>query len=65
MKKFSCKKWMLFLMGFSLLTACAHGTRTTETADPLPSWNDMAPKRGWTVVSMKDDWNRVFPLTAP
>jgi hypothetical protein len=21
---------------------------------------DEAPKRGWTVVSMKDDWKRVF-----
>ncbi|MCE9563666.1 MAG: haloacid dehalogenase-like hydrolase [Planctomycetes bacterium] len=23
---------------------------------------DEAPKRGWTVVSMKDDWKRVFPF---
>jgi hypothetical protein len=22
---------------------------------------DEAPKRGWTVVSMKDDWLSVFP----
>jgi hypothetical protein len=21
---------------------------------------DDAPERGWTLVSMKDDWNRVF-----
>jgi len=46
-------------------------------ADPLPSWNDTVPKRaivgkldkgldeaqakGSTVVSMKDDWNRIYP----
>jgi hypothetical protein len=24
-----------------------------------------AKARGWTVVSMKDDWNRVFPFDAP
>jgi hypothetical protein len=24
-----------------------------------------APKRGWTVVSMKRDWNRVFPFRSP
>lgn len=23
---------------------------------------DEAPKQGWTVVSMKDDWNRIFPF---
>ncbi|MBL8886573.1 MAG: haloacid dehalogenase-like hydrolase [Phycisphaerales bacterium] len=23
---------------------------------------DAAPKQGWTVVSMKDDWNRIFPF---
>ena len=22
---------------------------------------DEAPKRGWTLVSMKNDWNRIFP----
>lgn len=25
---------------------------------------DEAPKRGWTIVSMKNDWNRIFPLSA-
>jgi len=22
---------------------------------------DEAPKRGWTIVSMKDEWNTVYP----
>lgn len=26
---------------------------------------DEAPKRGWHVVSMKDDWKTVFPATSP
>ncbi len=25
---------------------------------------DEAKARGWTVISMKDDWNRVFPFDA-
>jgi hypothetical protein len=25
---------------------------------------DEAPKRGWLVVSMKDDWKTVFPAKA-
>ena len=25
---------------------------------------DEAPKRGWTVVSMKDDWKRIYPFEA-
>ncbi|GMT97321.1 hypothetical protein KH5H1_14400 [Corallococcus caeni] len=43
-------------------------------ADPLPSWNDGLVKQaivgfvtrattegGWTVVSMRQDWKRIFP----
>jgi hypothetical protein len=26
-----------------------------QPTDPLPSWND-----GWTVISMKIDWKRMF-----
>ena len=26
---------------------------------------DEAPKRGWTVVSMKHDWKRIFPWQKP
>ena len=26
---------------------------------------DEAKARGWTVVGMKDDWNRIFPFDAP
>lgn len=26
---------------------------------------DEATKRGWTVISMKDDWKRIFPFDAP
>ncbi|MBN8596323.1 MAG: haloacid dehalogenase-like hydrolase [Planctomycetes bacterium] len=26
---------------------------------------DEAPKRGWTVVSMKDDWKTIFPFPSP
>jgi hypothetical protein len=25
---------------------------------------DEAKRRGWTVISMKNDWNRVFPSDA-
>ena len=31
-------------------------------AQGLPSWNDGAPKQGWTVVDMKRDLARVFPF---
>jgi hypothetical protein len=28
--------------------------------NPLPSWNNgPAKKRGWTVISMKNDWKRI------
>lgn len=23
---------------------------------------DEGPQRGWSIVSMKDDWNRIFPV---
>jgi len=32
-----------------------------SAAGKLDRGLDEAPKRGWTVVSMKKDWNRVFP----
>ena len=38
----------------------------TPAADPLPSWNDTAldaaQAMGWTVVDMKNDWNKIFPF---
>jgi hypothetical protein len=41
----------------------------TVAADPLPSWNDGPAKqaildfvkaKGWTVISMKNDWKQIF-----
>jgi hypothetical protein len=26
---------------------------------------DAAPKRGWIIISMKNDWKRVFPFERP
>jgi hypothetical protein len=26
----------------------------------LGSWNDTPVRRGWTIVSVKDDWKTVF-----
>jgi hypothetical protein len=37
------------------------GGAFAQTADPLPSWNDR-PAKGWTVVSMKTDWKKIFPF---
>ena len=51
--------WMLVTLG-----GCA-----TLVADPLPSWNERATKHalydeakssGWFVISMKNDWKRIF-----
>jgi len=47
-----------------LLVASSHVRAQT---DPLPSWNsgtqplyDEAKRNGWIVISMKNDWKRVF-----
>ncbi len=37
----------------------------TSSIGSLDKALDEAKARGWTVVSMKDDWNRVFPFEAP
>ena len=50
----------------------AQATRNSEVAYDRKSqlgkldkaW-DEAVAKGWTVVSMKDDWNTIFPKTNP
>jgi len=34
--------------------------KAEKTAEVLPSWNE-AKAKNWIVVSMKNDWNKVFP----
>jgi phosphoglycolate phosphatase-like HAD superfamily hydrolase len=40
----------------------AHGLPKTKVGTFGQELYDEAKKQGWTVISMKDDWNRVFPF---
>ena len=39
---------------------CAAGLPDSKVGTFFQSLFDEAKKRGWTVISMKDDWKRVF-----
>jgi phosphoglycolate phosphatase-like HAD superfamily hydrolase len=41
----------------------AHGLPDTKVGTFTQALYDEAKKKGWTVVSMKDDWNEIFPAT--
>ena len=53
--------------GFGLIVHHTDGTREFDYDAGAP-WGALvealkeAPRRGWTVVSMKDDWNTMFPF---
>jgi hypothetical protein len=36
------------------------GPTNLAQTNPLPSWNDGAAKQGWSEISMKDDWKKIF-----
>jgi phosphoglycolate phosphatase-like HAD superfamily hydrolase len=40
----------------------ARGLPDTKVGALTPALNDEAQKKGWTVISMKGDWRRVFPF---
>ena len=42
----------------------ANGLPDTKVGTFSQSLMDEAKQRGWTVISMKNDWNRVFPMDA-
>jgi hypothetical protein len=60
--------WPLALLALGVLaTGLAAATREwaydkTSAIGSLDKALDEAKPRGWTVVSMKDDWKRVFPF---
>lgn len=56
----------------ALLAISIAGLASVHAKDPLPAWRDGMAKeaivkfvekvtKGWTVVSMKDDWKTIFP----
>jgi hypothetical protein len=47
------------ILAFAVV-ACLLAAPVLAQKDPLPSWNDGAAKQGWIVVSMKNDWKRIF-----
>jgi len=42
--------------------ACGLNSKTRTFSDSLMA---EANKSGWTVISMKDDWKKVFPFDRP
>ena len=42
----------------------ANGLPDTKVGTFCQSLMDEAKQRGWTVISMKNDWNRIFPTEA-
>ena len=46
------------------LLAAARRRCSRSSWPPMPAYKglDEALAKGWTVVSMKDDWKRVFPF---
>ena len=65
-------QWTAGGAGFRLMALVHHTDAEREWAydrtSPIGRLDkalDEARARGWTVISMKDDWNRVFPFDAP
>jgi len=42
----------------------AQGLRDTKVGTFSQALYDEAKDKGWTVISMKDDWNRIFAFEA-
>jgi hypothetical protein len=42
----------------------AQGLPDTKIGTFSQAMYDMARHQGWTIVSMKNDWNRIFPFEA-
>jgi hypothetical protein len=40
----------------------AHGLPDTKVGTFAPALSDEAKRNGWMVISMKNDWKRIFPF---
>ena len=69
---FIARSFTLFSIARARLALIVHHTDAerewaydrTSAVGRLDKVLDEAQTRGWTVVSMKDDWNRIFPFAA-